>query len=208
MKLDRVLWGQKVILIPYGRQHVDKYHRWMLDPVLQRLTGSEPLTLEEEYEMQITWNTDSDKCTFIILDRAVFARTSDEVEAMIGDINLFSQTNDRSGEERLFELAECSVMIAEESSRKKGFGREAMFLMLRFAIDELASKSFVARIKTDNVGSQEMFLKMGFKKVSVSQVFQEITFNADVRDVLEKIENYNLLYDASTYDEFRLMSKQ
>ena len=64
----------------------------------------------------------------------MFDETQDEVEAMVGDINLFSQTDEKSGQERLFELAECSVMIAEESSRKKGFGREAMYLMLRWVI--------------------------------------------------------------------------
>ena len=75
-------------------------------------------------------------------------------------------------------------------------------------MDELASKNFVARIKTDNEGSQEMFKKMGFEKVSVSQVFQEITFTASRSSISKKIESYNLLYDASTYEEFRQSSKQ
>ena len=34
---------------------------------LQHLTGSEPLTLDEEFQMQETWRDSTDKCTFIVL---------------------------------------------------------------------------------------------------------------------------------------------
>lgn len=50
--------GEKVILVPYMREHVPKYHEWMQDPLLLQATGSEPLTLEQEYEMQLSWTQD------------------------------------------------------------------------------------------------------------------------------------------------------
>lgn len=37
-----------------------RYHGWMQDPVLRFQTGSEPLSLEQEYAMQQKWLTDKD----------------------------------------------------------------------------------------------------------------------------------------------------
>ena len=36
---------------------------------LQHLTGSEPLTMEEEGRMQEEWRRDPKKCTFIVLNK-------------------------------------------------------------------------------------------------------------------------------------------
>ncbi|OJD13054.1 hypothetical protein AJ78_06446 [Emergomyces pasteurianus Ep9510] len=58
--------SSRVLLVPYSKHHVPRYHEWMKDPELQQATASEPLTLEEEYAMQTSWRTDADKLTFII----------------------------------------------------------------------------------------------------------------------------------------------
>jgi len=52
--------GNNVILVPYGENHVVKYHEWMSSVELQKLTASEPLSLEEEYQMQKSWIEDQD----------------------------------------------------------------------------------------------------------------------------------------------------
>lgn len=97
--------GRRVILVPYEEYHVAKYHEWMQDSELQTLTASDRLSLEEEYAMQRSWREDDDKCTFIVLDRKTFedssTKTPDgrEIEAMVGDVNLFFIEEEEEEEE-------------------------------------------------------------------------------------------------------------
>ncbi|XP_029868992.1 N-acetyltransferase 9 isoform X2 [Aquila chrysaetos chrysaetos] len=66
MKINQntVLQGKRVTLVPYTSAHVPRYHKWMQSEELQRLTASEPLSLEQEYEMQRSWRDDADKPSY------------------------------------------------------------------------------------------------------------------------------------------------
>jgi len=50
--------GKVLTLIPYKSSHVPKYHSWMGNAEILRLTGSERLSLVEEYVMQQEWERD------------------------------------------------------------------------------------------------------------------------------------------------------
>ncbi|KAF0974783.1 hypothetical protein FDP41_006257 [Naegleria fowleri] len=71
MKMSECLVGEKVVLVPYLKEHVPKYHEWMQNSYIQEMTESEPLTLEEEYEMQKEWTRDARKCTFIVIEKSL-----------------------------------------------------------------------------------------------------------------------------------------
>ncbi|KAF1998101.1 N-acetyltransferase 9 [Amniculicola lignicola CBS 123094] len=112
MKLNehQAILTPKILLVPYSEHHVPTYHEWMKDEDLQKATASNPLTLPEEYAMQQSWRTDTDKLTFIIchaptpgvtnvnfasetvLKKKGFKLTpgkEDSPEKMLGDVNLF-----------------------------------------------------------------------------------------------------------------------
>ncbi|XP_011185532.1 alpha/beta-tubulin-N-acetyltransferase 9 [Zeugodacus cucurbitae] len=168
--------GKKVILVPYCAAHVEKYHEWMKSPELQELTASEPLTLQEEYEMQRSWREDEDKCTFLVLCRTTYEQTSDEIYSLVGDTNLFLRIEDDVEDVNAgCQVAEAEIMIAEPEARGKGYGWEAMLLLLKYALQNLNIKKFEAKIGTKNEKSLHMFGKMQFKEVSRSAVFEEVT---------------------------------
>lgn len=58
--------GEKVIMVPYMEAHVPKYHHWMQDPSLLQATASEPLTLPQEYQMQLSWSQDPYSYPFLL----------------------------------------------------------------------------------------------------------------------------------------------
>ncbi|XP_063374228.1 alpha/beta-tubulin-N-acetyltransferase 9 [Cydia amplana] len=160
--------GEHVVLVPYRELHVDKYHSWMKSEELQMLTASEPLSLEQEYEMQKSWREDEDKCTFIILDKVKFIKDGDEIDAMIGDTNIFIKDSDSS-------TGEIEIMIAEKTARGKRLGWEAVILMLLYGIKDINLKDFEAKISMKNLISIAMFQKLGFEEISRSDVFEEVT---------------------------------
>lgn len=146
------LKGASVVLVPYAKKFVEKYHIWMTDPYLQEATASEPLSLEEEYAMQKSWRDDTKKCTFIIL--AIEGDSTDtlqELDSMVGDVNLFM--NDY---ENAFN-AEIEVMIADPRYRRHGLASDALKLMIFYGTEQLKLKRFFAKIGENNLASIALF---------------------------------------------------
>jgi len=164
--------SDNVALVPYRKEHVEKYHQWMSDPMLLHLTASESMTLDEEYSNQISWSTDETKLTFIVLDRhgdsvsCVGPAHVQELGGMVGDTNLFLSTDN---------VAEMSIMIAEPAARGRGLGQQVARLTIDYAYRELGIRKFTTKIGFENTPSLKLFQGLGFQEDSRSQVFQEVT---------------------------------
>nr|XP_060620715.1 alpha/beta-tubulin-N-acetyltransferase 9 isoform X3 [Anolis sagrei ordinatus] len=189
---NTVLQGKRVTLVPYTSAHVPRYHEWMKSEELQRLTASEPLSLEQEYEMQRSWREDTDKCTFIVLDTDKWSRQkATEEECMVGDVNLFLTDPEN------LKVGEIEIMIAEPSNRGRGFGKEATLIMMSYGMLHLGITIFEAKIGLENEASIGMFKKIHFKEVGVNNIFQEVT----LRIIVDEQERQWLLEQTSYVDE-------
>ena len=169
---DTVLVGRRCVLVPYKEKYVKRYHAWMQDEELLALTASERLTLDEEVENQKSWRDDATKLTFIVLDRAQCFQGDDRfpVSAMVGDVNAFLTVPDEP------RAAEVDVMVPER--RRRGFGGEAVRLLLRYGREALHLETFVAKIASTNAASLKLFAALGFARANYVAAFDEVELRA------------------------------
>ncbi|KAK3827802.1 MAG: N-acetyltransferase 9 [Benniella sp.] len=175
------LVGEKCVLVPYLKRHVEQYNKWMQSPELLELTASEPLTLEQEYEMQRSWREDENKCTFIILAREQLDQQVTPENAlthkMAGDVNLFFNDHDDP------HSAEIEIMIAESCYRRKGLGLEALRVMITYAFQSLSVKHITAKVSKSNQGSIQLFTsQLGFVQTGYSEFFEEVTLEKQLNE--------------------------
>lgn len=193
--------GQKVILVPYRKHHVTKYHEWMSIKEIQELTASEPLSLEEEYEMQTKWQIDPDKLTFIVLKKDLYETSNStdihakEIESMIGDVNCFIS---RDFDDDSRHLGELEIMIVDKKNRGFGFGSESIRLMINYCtrfLEDPRINYFVVKITEENEPSVNMFKKIGFQFVKKISAFNQIELKMDAENCNELILEKDFLID-------------
>jgi RimJ/RimL family protein N-acetyltransferase len=140
LNYETVIVGEKCVLVPYRPEHVIQYHSWMQDPALLEATASEPLSLEQEYEMQRTWRDDEAKCTFIVLARDLVPNeccsellqkhSSEEfiqksLSAMVGDVNMFLSEDEDETDDGQIDDEHITAHAASSSDRIKESYRQA-----------------------------------------------------------------------------------
>ncbi len=81
---------------------------------------------------------------------------------IVGLIDLFdfNPTHKRAG---------VGIIIKEESSRGKGYGTEALKLLINYAFTHLQLHQIYANIMAHNTPSIKLFTKLGFKEVGVKK---------------------------------------
>ncbi|GAA5857177.1 hypothetical protein JCM8547_009355 [Rhodosporidiobolus lusitaniae] len=197
------LVNDRLVLRPYRRWHVPQYNQWMQSEELREATASEPLSLEEEYEMQQSWCLDDDKLTFIVHLRdpsatspsahpAAFLAAHNDSRTMIGDVNLFlhdaspppSPSSPSSSQTPppppapAPRRAEMEIMFPPSSLFPPRSGLALLTLQLFLSYSSrtlnLPPSAYFARVGFDNVPSLGLFKKLGFEEGKRVEVFREV----------------------------------
>mmetsp|Transcript_1979 Transcript_1979/g.3981 ORF Transcript_1979/g.3981 Transcript_1979/m.3981 type:complete len:498 (-) Transcript_1979:37-1530(-) len=195
--------GSGITLVPYLKSHVERYNGWMKDPYLLSTTASEPLTLEEEYEMQEEWRVSRDKHTFIILEGEEEGEEGN-LERMVGDVNMFVSVEEEIDDDGkiVHEIVqgELEVMIAEAKARRKGYGLVAIRCMIEWGRRMGVERMFV-KIGDGNDASKGLFeKKLGFKLVKYVEVFKETEYEITEVEDFEKAMG-DLKFDVIPFEE-------
>lgn len=151
MKYYKKLEGEKVYLSPMNTCDYAKYTEWINDlNVAVRLGEVASMNLNEEAEKDALEKMSKEGYNFAIINK-----TDD---CLIGNISLMKIN-------QIHRTAEVGLFIGDAENRGKGYGSEAMKLILCYAFKILNLNNILLNVFSFNKNAQAMYKKVGFKEI-------------------------------------------
>jgi RimJ/RimL family protein N-acetyltransferase len=144
--------GELVALGPLRREYLPLYLRWINDFGVTRWLGAlmRPMTLDQETEWYDRAATSDEDYPFTIYERATMRP--------IGNCGLHD-IHPR------YRRGVVGIMIGEPEMRGRGYGTEAMRLLLDFAFTGLGLHSVMLTVHEDNAAGRRSYAKVGFREM-------------------------------------------
>jgi RimJ/RimL family protein N-acetyltransferase len=146
-----MLKGNKVQLEPVKREYIESYLKWLNDPeIIQYLSIFIPLTrmMEEDW----IDNLKNRKDTLVF---AIITSEENDKKKLIGNCGL----HDIDWKNR-----HCAVgiMIGEKEYHGKGYGTEAMELLIKYGFEEVNLNRIQLHVYDFNIRAIKSYTKIGF----------------------------------------------
>ncbi len=165
-----MLKGNKVKLGPVKREFIDYYLKWMNDPELtQYLMMYRPLTREMEEDW---FNSLKNRDDFFIF--AILLFNQDEIEKLLGNCSIDVDWKNRVGT--------CGIIIGEKTYQGKGYGTEAMELLVNYGFNTLNLNRIQLETFSFNIRALKSYQKVGFKEEGIRR--QAIYVNGEYHDAI------------------------
>lgn len=166
MKYFKKLKGEKCYLSPINANDVEQYTEWLND---LEISGNLSMA-----NLNISLNTEKEALEKLIKGHnyAIIDQKKDE---LLGNCSLAS-INYRNG------TAELGIFIGDKNYRNKGYGTEAINLLLSYAFNHLNLKNIILRVLSSNKGAINCYKKCGFKMIGKRR--KAITQNMKEYDII------------------------
>lgn len=153
MKYFKKLEGQRVYLSPINSEDAEKYVYWMNDRSVTDNLGNTTIitTLEGEKD----WLTNAGKN-----GDANFAIIRKEDDELLGNCSLMNI-------DRINRKCTFGIFIGEEKNRNKGYGKEALELLLSYSFNFQNMHSVDLNVFSFNKNAIKCYEKIGFKKCGI-----------------------------------------
>ena len=149
MKYFKKIEGEKVYLSPMNLEDIEKYVKWMNDfSTTDGLGSSSKVTTFESERAWLINNMDKKEQQF-----AIVLKETDKLIGNCGscDIN------------HLHQKGEVGLFIGEEENRSKGYGTEALSLLVEYGFNYLNLKNIMLKVFSFNKRAIKSYEKIGFK---------------------------------------------
>lgn len=144
-----VIYGKRVRLRAVERGDVGKFHEWVNDPEVTRgLALYLPMSMRDEETWFERERNPNEKPLAIEIRRGKGWK-------LIGNCGVF-------GVDFVNRYGELGILIGDKTEWNKGYGSEAMTLLLRHSFETLNLNRAFLRVYTDNIRAVRSYEKAGF----------------------------------------------
>lgn len=150
MKYFKKLVGERIYLSPRNVEDVEIFTKWMNDFHVTDYTGRSFQTLTLQEEKEYLEKSSNDKNVFAIIDI--------EKDKLIGSIGLHQV-------DHINRTATLGIFIGDEEYRSKGYGTEAIRLILDFGFNYLNLNNIELALMEFNERALKCYKKCGFKEI-------------------------------------------
>jgi len=166
-----MLKGDRIKLGPVKREYIESYLKWLNDPeITQYLTFFRPLTRMMEEDWIENLKNQNDTIVFGIL-----IPDENDAEKLIGNCGLHAiDWKNRVGE--------VGIIIGEKEYQGKGYGTEAMELLLEYGFKTVNLNRIQLRVYEFNIRAINSYNKIGF--VEEGRMRQAMFVNGEYHDTI------------------------
>ncbi|MEA4831531.1 MAG: GNAT family protein [Oscillospiraceae bacterium] len=149
MKYYKKIIGERLYLSPINTDEADSYIKWMNDEAVAVNFGQYPRLVASKNDMKWLYEPASDmhRYAIVLLDEDV----------LIGSISLHNI-------DHLNRNAFIGIFIGENEHRNKGYGAEAIRLILNYGFKTMNLHNIMLTVHADNLAGITCYKKVGFRE--------------------------------------------